>query len=129
MITMLAAHATWILIAAFGGSLLYEVYRATAKAGTSRHDSPDALARQLPLYVGAAIVIGLLFARYEFGSWIGFGFTVVVIAISIFYYNPTIMGERRPGMIDWLEDLLFTGLLFVAAALLAYDASGWTLHG
>ena len=126
--TPLAAHATWVLIVAFAGSLLYELYRATAKAGTSRHDSPDALARQIPLYVGAAIVIGLLFVRFELASSIGLGFTVVVIGISILYYNPTIMGERRPGIIDWLEDLLFTGLLFVAAALLAYDASGWTLQ-
>jgi hypothetical protein len=124
----LATHAAWLLAVAFAGSLLYELYRATAKAGTSRHDSPDALARQIPLYVGAAIAIGLLFARFEFASWIGLSLTVAVIAISIFYYNPTIMGERRPGIIDWLEDLLFTGLLFVAAALLAYDASGWTLQ-
>lgn len=126
--TLLATHAIWLLVVAFAGSFLYELYRASARAGTSRHDSRAALARQIPLYVGAAIVISLLFARFEFASWIGLSFTVVVIAISIFYYNPTIMGERRPGIIDWLEDLLFTGLLFVAAALLTYDASGWTLQ-
>jgi UDP-N-acetylmuramyl pentapeptide phosphotransferase/UDP-N-acetylglucosamine-1-phosphate transferase len=125
--TLLAAHASWVLIVAFAGSLLYELYRATAKAGTSRHDSPDALARQIPLYAGAAIAIGLLFVRFELASWIGLGFTVVVIGISILYYNPTIMRERQPGIVDWLEDLLFTGLLFVAAALLAYDVSGWFL--
>ena len=126
--TPLAAHATWVLIVAFAGSLLYELYRATAKAGTSRHDSPEALARQIPLYVGAAIVIGLLFVRFELASWIGLGFTVLVIGISILYYNPTIMRDRRPGIVDWLEDLLFSGLLFVVAALLAYDASGWILQ-
>lgn len=126
--TLLAAHATWVLIVAFAGSLVYELYRATARAGTSRHDSPAALGKQSPLYAGAAIVSALLFARFDLASWIGLGFTVVVIGISIFYYNPTIMDERRPGIIDWLEDLLFTGLLFVAAALLAYDATGWTLQ-
>ena len=124
----LTAHATWILVAAFGVSLLYEVYRATAKAGTSRHDSRAALARQIPLYAGAAIVIGLLLARFELASWIGLAFTAAVIGISILYYNPTIMRERQPGIIDWLEDLLFTGLLFVAAALLTYDATGWILQ-
>jgi UDP-N-acetylmuramyl pentapeptide phosphotransferase/UDP-N-acetylglucosamine-1-phosphate transferase len=60
--TLLATHAIWLLAVAFAGSLLYELYRASARAGTSRHDSRAALARQIPLYMGAAIVIGLLFA-------------------------------------------------------------------
>jgi hypothetical protein len=30
------------------------------------------------------------------------------------------MLERRPALVDWVEDLLFTGLLFVAAAQLSY---------
>jgi hypothetical protein len=37
------------------------------------------------------------------------------------------MLERRPGIIDWFEDLVFTGLLFVAGALLLYDILGMTL--
>jgi hypothetical protein len=31
------------------------------------------------------------------------------------------MPARRPGRIDWFEDLVFTGLLFVAAAQLLYE--------
>jgi hypothetical protein len=27
-----------------------------------------------------------------------------MILVSIFYYNPRIMLERRPGIIDWFED-------------------------
>jgi hypothetical protein len=47
-----------------------------------------------------------------------------MICVSIFYYNPRIMLARKPGIIDWFEDLVFTGLLFVAAALLLYAISG-----
>jgi len=35
--------------------------------------------------------------------------------------------QRKPGPIDWFEDKLYTGLLFVAVALLAYDLLGKTL--
>jgi hypothetical protein len=34
-----SSQVSWILIAAFALSLLYELYRATAKAGASKHDS------------------------------------------------------------------------------------------
>jgi hypothetical protein len=34
-----ATQASWILIATFALSALYELYRSTAKAGTSRYDS------------------------------------------------------------------------------------------
>lgn len=125
--TALVAHATWILIGAFAGSLLYELYRATVKAGTSPYDSALALARQVPLYVGATGVIALLFVRFEAASWVGLAFTVAVGLTSILYYNPVVMTKRQPGIVDWLEDLVFTGALFVAAALLAYDATGWSL--
>lgn len=44
---------------------------------------------------------------------------------SIYYYNPTIMLERQPGLVDWIEDLLLTGLLFIAAARLATWCAVW----
>jgi hypothetical protein len=53
--------------------------------------------------------------------------SVAGIAVSVFY-NPVIMLERQPGMIDWIEDLVFTGLLFVAAALLLYEVLGKSLQ-
>jgi branched-subunit amino acid ABC-type transport system permease component len=52
---------------------------------------------------------------------------VALIIVSIFYYSPTVLPQRKPGPIDWLEDKLYTGLLFVAVALLAYDLLGKTL--
>lgn len=125
--TVLTTHAAWVLFVTFAISLLYEIWRGLAKAGTSRHDSPKALAQQLVLYVVAAAVIAALAAQVAGAAWVGLVFSVVMILVSVFYYNPVIMLEREPGLIDWLEDLLFTGLLFVAATLLLYEVLGWSL--
>lgn len=117
----LTTHAAWVLLIAYVLSLAYEVYRATAKAGTSRHDSPAALLLTSPLYVVAAVVVAALFLETSWASWAGLVFSVVMIVLSIVYYNPVIMIERKPGLVDWFEDLVYTGLLFVAATLLLYD--------
>ena len=127
--TTLAEQAAWALIAAFLLSLVYEIYRATAKAGTSRHDSMDSFVKNnVALYVVAAVVIGLLFVGFDWAPVIGLVFSVVVIGASILFYNPRIMLDRQPAMIDWFEDVVFTGLVFVAAALLLYKVLGVTLE-
>jgi hypothetical protein len=126
--TLLEASSAWVMVAAFALSLAYELWRATAKAGTSRHDSLRAfLIQDLGMYVVAAVVIILLFAGVPFAAWVGLIFSVLVILGSIFYYNPKIMIERKPGIIDWFEDLVFTGLQFVVAAFLFLELSGLTL--
>ena len=126
--TTLELHAAWILVATFTLSAIYELWRATAKAGASRHDSMRVfLTQDLVLYILGAIVIALLFAGVTGAAWIGLIFSVLLILVSIFYYNPKIMLERHPGLIDWFEDLTYTGLLFVAAALLAYQVAGKVL--
>lgn len=124
----LVTQAAWMLVAAFLLSFVYEVYRATAKAGTSRHDSMRAFAtNNLAFYAIAASVIALLFLGFEWAPWVGLIFSGGAIAASIFYYNPKILLERAPGVIDWLEDIVFTGLLFVTAALLIYQVLGISL--
>ena len=51
-------QAAWVLVAAFVLSFVYEVYRATAKAGTSQHDSMRAFVKNnIALYVEVAIGI------------------------------------------------------------------------
>jgi hypothetical protein len=126
--TVLERQAAWALLIAYGLSIVYELWRATAKAGTSRHDSMRTLLSQImPLYLLATIVIVLLFAGVTGSAWIGLAFSVVFILVSIVYYNPRILPERRPGIIDWFEDLTYTGLLFVAAALLLYEVLGTSL--
>ena len=78
----------------------------------------------IPLYALAAVVIALLFTGRQWAASVGLIFSIAMICVSIFYYNPRIMLARKPGIIDWFEDLVFTGLLFVAAALLLYAISG-----
>jgi hypothetical protein len=79
-----------VLITAFTLSALYELFRSTAKAGTSTYDSTRWLLTQgTPFYV------------------IGFGLAVLA----------------RTGW-PWVT---WTGLLFVAVALLLYDLLGKTL--
>lgn len=124
----LVTHAAWVLLATFALSFGYEAYRVTLKAGTSEHDSMRAFARTLVLYVVAAVVIAALFAGLSWAPWAGLVLSVVAILVSIFYYNPKIMLDRRPGIVDWFEDLVFTGLLFVAATLLLYEVLGLTLQ-
>lgn len=126
--SVLMTHAAWVLVVAFALSLAYEVWRVTAKAGTSRHDSRAAFVRTLPLYVAAVAVISGLFTGDRWAAWLGLAFSVVLILVSVLYYNQRIMIERQPGLIDWVEDLVYTGLLFVAAALLLYEVTGATLR-
>ena len=121
----LAKHAAWVLMATFAMALMYGLYRATIMAGISEHDSIRTFVFQgLPFYVVAAIVIATLFARFKWAPSVGLAFSVACILVSIFYYNPQIMLSRQSGMIDWFEDLVFTGLLSVAAALLLYSIVG-----
>ena len=125
--TLLESLSAWVLIVTFAISLLYELWRATAKAGVSRYDSMRAFVQELWLYVVATIVIVLLFVGVTFAAWVGLVFSVAVIVVSIFYYNPKMMLERKPGIVDWVEDLIYTGLLFVVAAFLTLEVSGLTL--
>jgi phosphatidylglycerophosphate synthase len=127
--TDLATQAAWVLVAAFVLSSAYELFRATAKAGTSPHDSPASFVKNnVALYVVAALVILFLFADYAWAPWVGLVFSAVVTAASILYYNPKILLDRDPGIIDWFEDLVFTSLVFLAMALLLYHVFDVTLE-
>ncbi len=122
-------QAAWMLLAAFVLSFVYELYRATTKAGASQHDSMQSFAKNnVAFYVVATVVIAVLFAGFEWSPWIGLLFSGGAIAASILYYNPKILLERNPGIIDWFEDITFNGLLFVAASLLVYKVLGITIQ-
>jgi hypothetical protein len=60
-------------------------------------------------------------------AWTALATGVGLIMVSIFYYSPVMLRQRKPAPVDWLEDKVYTGLLFVAVALLAYDLLGKTL--
>ena len=126
--SLLETLSAWLMIVAFTLSIVYELWRATAKAGTSRHDSIRAfLIWDLWLYVIGAIVIALLHTGVPFAAWVGLIFSALLVLISVFYYNPVMMLERKPGLIDWFEDLVYTGLLFVVVAFLLLEVAGLTL--
>ena len=126
--SLLETLSAWLLIVAFAISLIYELWRATAKAGASRHDSPRAfLIWDLWLYVAGTIVIVLLLTGVPAAAWVGLIFSALLVLVSVFYYNPVIMIERKPGLIDWVEDLVYTGLLFVVVAFLWLEVAGLTL--
>ena len=126
--SLLETLSAWVLVVTFALSMGYELWRATAKAGTSRHDSLRAfLIQDLWLYVVGAAVIALLFLGVPFAAWIGLIFAILLILVSVFYYNPKMMLEREPGLFDWFEDLVYTGLLFVAAAFLLLEVLGLSL--
>jgi hypothetical protein len=118
----LTTHAAWILVIAFTMSLVYELYRSTVMAGTSKHDNMRVFWTQgIPFYGISALIIAALFIGYPWAAWAGLVYSILLIMVSIFYYNPVIMLERKPGLIDWFEDLMYTGLLFVAATMLFYE--------
>jgi hypothetical protein len=121
-------QASWVLITAFTVSALYELFRSTAKAGTSRYDSTRWLLTQgTPFYVIGFGLAVLVRTGWPWVTWTGLLMAVTLIGVSIFYYSPIMLPQRQPGPIDWLEDKLYTGLLFVAVALLLYDLLGKTL--
>ena len=123
-----SSQVSWVLIAAFALSLLYELYRSTAKAGTSEYDSMRSfLTQALPFYAIAFVLAVLVRTGWPWVAWTALAVGVALIMVSIFYYSPIVLPQRRPGPIDWLEDKLYTGLLFVAVALLAYDLLQKTL--
>lgn len=114
----LVVQASWVLIAAFALSLLYELYRATVKAGVSESDSMRLFVTQaIPVYIIGFIIAVLVRRDSSWATWLALLFSLALIGVSIFYY-PVILLTRLPGPIDWFEDRVFTGLLFVAAALL-----------
>lgn len=126
--SLLEVHAAWVLVVTFAISLAYELWRATAKAGATEHDSMhNFVTKVLALYILAAVVIWMLFAGIAGAAWVGLVFSVVFILVSIFYYNPVYMCARDTSLIAWAEDLTYTGLLFVAAFLLTYELAGLSL--
>ena len=122
------SQVSWILIVAFVLSLLYELYRCTAKNGISKYDSMRSfLTQELPFYAIAFTLAVLLRTGWPWVAWAALAVGVGFIIVSIFYYSPIVLPQRKPGPIDWLEDKLYTGLLFVAVVLVGYDLLGKTL--
>ena len=123
-----ATQVSWLLIVTFALSALYELYRATAKSGTSRYDSLRGFLTQgVPFYAVAFTLAMLVRTGWRWVAWTVLVTGMGLIMVSIFYYSPVMLRQRKPGPVDWFEDKVYTGLLFVAVTLLAYDLLGKTL--
>lgn len=127
--TELTSQASWILLATWILSVMYEVYRAAFKSTVSEFDSFRSwMGQGLPLLFAAGFAtVVLVRTGWPWAIWVTLVFTIIVIGISIFYYSPAILPARKPGLVDHFEDKVFTGLLFVAAGLLLYDRFSTTL--
>ncbi|MEX2598698.1 MAG: hypothetical protein WD533_03475 [Dehalococcoidia bacterium] len=125
----LTAQTSWVLLVTWTLSVLYELYRAMFKSSVSEFDSFRSwLGQGLPLLFILGFATALLVATgWTWAVWLTLVFVVAVIGISIFYYSPVILPARKPGPLDHFEDKVFTGLLFVAAALLLYQVTGTAL--
>jgi phosphatidylserine synthase len=119
--------AAWLLLAATVISVVYELWRATARAGVGPNDSMADWLKGLPLYAGALVVVLLLLAGWELAPVLGLAYGVLASLASILWYGPTILCGRRPGIIDWVEDRVFTMLVAIVAVLLAFDLLGVSL--
>jgi hypothetical protein len=116
------------MASAFANSTAHETYRATAKAGVSRYDSMhELLTRMLPFYVVAMAAVLAMGFGVTGAAWAALVLASGMVLMSAFYYNPTIMAARQPGIIDWAEDMAFTGLFLASAVLLAAHVTDVTL--
>jgi hypothetical protein len=118
-------QAFWILIVTFTISFAYEaIYRYIVKAGVSAFDAWSFL--EIVFYVvcfGMTLLVLLLRAAWMW--WALLLFLLGLIAIAVFYYDPVILLARHPELIDWMEDTVYTGLLFVVAFLCLGNLRFW----
>jgi hypothetical protein len=119
-------QASWVLSTAFTVSALDELFRSTtrpAPPGTTPRGVCDPGG---PGYAAAFALAVLVRMGWPWVTWTGLRWRCTD-RVSILYYSPIMLPHRQPGPIDWLEDKLSTGLLFVAVALLLDDLLGKTL--
>ncbi len=108
----------WLLGAAFGLSLLYELYRALVKTGIAEWDSMRyLLRRQPPFYAVGFVTTALVAVGFSWAVWLALIVSILVIVAGTLYYCPKILMARSPGPIDWIESNVFVGLLFAVAVL------------
>ena len=124
----ISAYSTqtfWILLATFTLSLGYEVYRDTVMAGATAFDAFNpALAIFYVVCFGMTLLTRV---NQRWVSWVMLLFTLGLIAVGMFYYDPEILPARHPGYVDWFESVVYLGLLFIAAFLCLQEVCGRTL--
>jgi phosphatidylserine synthase len=123
----LTSQAGWLLLIAAVISVTYELWRATARAGVSPNDTMKGWIQGLPIYAVALAVSVLLIIGWEWAPLAGLVVAGASVLASIFWYGPTVLPTRQPRLVDWVEDRVFTILVGVVFALLAYEVLGYRL--
>jgi hypothetical protein len=119
--------ASWILIASTSLSLVYELYRVTAKAGISKLDSPRVMVQALPLNVVFLAVAILLRQDWTWIVWVALGLSLFTIVGIMVWYLPKMLPQREPKTLDYAQIASKTGLEFIAVAFLISRLADVTL--
>ena len=110
------------------GSMAYELWRVMARGGVSKYDTVRRfVSEQVPFYAIAAVFVVALLVDWEFATVAGLGFTIFILAYSVFQYMPKTYPARKPGIVDNVEAVWFLGAVGAATVLLAAQLSGLTL--
>lgn len=123
----LASQAGWLLLGAAVLSAVYELWRAVARTGVMKYDSIRAWLLSMTVVALKVVVAVLLLAGWEWAPHAGLILAAGLLLISIFYYGPSVLFERKPGLVDHFEDRVYTALVAIVAVLLGYQLLGVTL--
>lgn len=123
----LASQAGWLLLGAAVLSAVYELWRAVARTGVMKYDSIRAWLLSMTVVVLEVVVAVLLLAGWDWAPHAGLVLAGGLLLVSVFYYGPKVLFERRPELVDHFEDRVYTALVAIVAVLLAYQLLGVTL--
>ena len=120
----LTQFASWLLLAAFTISCVYQFYRSTVME-VPAHDGFDLFTALIyGIFFGIAVLVG---TGRRWAPWLGLITSVFFTLLGIFYYYPVITLVRTFGAIDWTEAVVYLGLIFTAGVLCVCDLCGVAL--
>ncbi len=123
----LASQGGWLLLGAAVLSAVYELWRAVARTGVMKYDSIRAWLLSMTVVALEVVVAVLLLVEWEWAPHAGLVLAGGLFLVSVFYYGPKVLFERRPGLVDHFEDRVYTALVAIVAVLLGYQLLGVTL--
>ena len=123
----LASQGGWLLLGAAVLSAVYELWRAVARTGVMKYDSIRAWLLSMTAVALEVVVAVLLLVEWEWAPHAGLVLAGGLFLLSVFYYGPKVLFERRPGLVDHFEDRVYTALVAIVAVLLGYRLLGVTL--
>ena len=123
----IAGQSGWLLLVAAGLSAGYELWRAVARTGVMKYDSIQAWFLSMTVVAVEVVVAVLLLAGWDWAPLAALIVAGGLFLVSVFYYGPKVLFERRPGLVDHFEDRVYTALIAIVAVLAGYQLLGATL--